>query len=168
MFVSPHLPYRRSGRQDKVLAALRSLLNLFQPFQTPRPTFVVVHSDAGHHCEEAEEGEDQREHNCHWGSPECVFSHRVGAVRRAGGGPAPVEACGATLRRGVWVVGVDSVGHSVRHEENVQTVLCGKRKSCARFLAYDVKYAGFDLGIGKHRSALSAWVDFLWSYRFPL
>ena len=58
MFVSPHLPYRRSGRQGEVLATLRGLLDLLQPFQTPGPTFVIVHSDAGYRCEEAEEGED--------------------------------------------------------------------------------------------------------------
>ena len=93
MFVSPHLPYRGSGRQGKVIAALRSLLNLLQPFQAPSPTFVVVHRNAGYRCEETEEGEDQREHDCHWGSTECVLSHRMAAVRACTGG-------GATLREG--------------------------------------------------------------------
>ena len=100
MFVSPHLPYRGSCPQGDVLAALRSLLNLLQPFQTPSPTFVIVHSDAGYRCEEAEEGEDQSEHNCHWGSTECVFPHRitVAVVRR--GWRRACTGRGATLLEG--------------------------------------------------------------------
>jgi len=127
MFVSPHLPYRGSGRQGEALEAFRSLLNLLQPFQAPAPPFVIVHSDAGYRCEEAEEGEDQREDDCHWGSTECVC-HRIAAVRM--GWRRACTGRGATLLEGgvgggcvgEMEIGY-SVGYPVRHEDNMQTVL---------------------------------------------